>query len=158
MNGAEAYTRGEERPNAGCPLKRRRMEPTSVMQGSRQQHQTGKGAGSRIRPFSPVIHGFLHIRHRTAPYPRASFDSSSCSRLYLQVVLCVPTRVATFPCSRMLLRSNSAQCASHWSLSFVTCSHVSHYLLYITPLLICLLVYLGPMANWRSLEGGDAYV
>eukprot|EP00622_Pseudochattonella_farcimen_P007364 FR743330.1.p1 GENE.FR743330.1~~FR743330.1.p1 ORF type:complete len:105 (+),score=3.03 FR743330.1:52-366(+) len=33
MNGAGAYARGEERPNAGCLLKRKRMEPTSLQHG-----------------------------------------------------------------------------------------------------------------------------
>jgi hypothetical protein len=63
MNEAgAAYTRGEERPNAGCLLKRKWMKPTSFMQGSRQQHQTGEGAGSiRIRPLSPAISYILHI-------------------------------------------------------------------------------------------------
>ena len=72
MNGARAYSRGEERPNAGCLLKRKWMKPTSLMEGSRQQRQTGEGAGSRIRPFSPSVYGFLHIRHSIAPYSRLS--------------------------------------------------------------------------------------
>ena len=88
MNGgAYPYARGEERPNAGFPLKRRWMKPTSLMEGSRQRHQTGEGVGSRIgiRPFSPAICGCLHASYCFAPYPAER--PSSYSRLRARTVV-----------------------------------------------------------------------